>query len=397
MAFAILILVIIGLAFFYVMLFEYFKKGWNHKPDIMKEYLEYDDEDMDEENPAPGVERCFSILIPARNEEATIIACLNGIICQEYPSALFEIIVLDDNSEDNTSQLVKEFIKDNSQFDIQIISMSDHSGETSNSYKKAAIHKGIESSKYDWIITTDADCTRNKYWLQTIASFIGEKNMMLISAPVAFTYNETFFQQAQALEFLGLIAIGAACIERKAPILCNGANLIYRKDVFYDVDGFDGIDNIASGDDELLMHKIHARYPGRIKFLKHENAIVRTHPCETLGEFISQRRRWVSKSTKYENKKVTLILALSYLVNLGILTIFIIGFFKPIFFTFFILLFGVKVMTEYAFYRTIVDFFGERKLLKWCIPASAMHIVYVLFIGIYGNFGKYNWKGRNVK
>ncbi len=383
MALATLIFIILGLALFYILLFEYFRRGWNSldefKPEIYSANI------------------AFSILIPARNEEATIINCLRGVINQQYPVSLFEIIVLDDFSEDDTEKLVKEFIAENTQFNIQIISMSAYSGQTNNSYKKAAISKGIENSKYEWIITTDADCSRNNKWLQTIASFIVEKNAVLISAPVAFTYNERFFQLAQALEFLGLIAIGAACIERKAPILCNGANLIYRKDVFYEVGGFAGIDTIASGDDELLMHKIHAMYPSGIKFLKNENAIVHTHPCETLAEFIAQRRRWVSKSTKYENKKVTLILALSYLFNLGILAIFIIGFFKPIFFTFFLLIFGVKVITEYAFYREVVPFFGERKLLKWCIPASAMHIVYVLFIGIYGNFGKYNWKGRKVE
>ena len=304
---------------------------------------------------------------------------------------------MDDFSNDDTVKFVNEFILKNTGFAIRIISMADQSKQTNNSYKKAAINIGIENSKYEWIITTDADCTRNNKWLQAIASFIGANNPVLISAPVAFTYNDSFFQQAQALEFLGLISIGAACIERKAPILCNGANLIYRKDVFYEVGGFSGIDTIASGDDELLMHKIHARYPEGIMFLKNENAIVHTHPCETLAEFIAQRRRWVSKSTKYENKKVTLILALSYLFNLGILSIFIIGFFKPVFFTFFLLIFGVKVLTEYAFYREVVDFFGKRRLLKWCILASAMHIVYVLFIGIYGNFGKYNWKGRKVK
>ena len=383
MALASLIFIILGLALFYVLLFEYFRRGWNYlvefKPEINSGNIS------------------FSILIPARNEEQNILNCLNGIIRQEYPVSLFEIIVLDDFSEDNTVKLVKEFISENPQFDIQIISMSEHSTQTNNSYKKAAIGKGIENSKYEWIITTDADCTRNKYWLGTIASFIEKNDPVLVSAPVSFNCNNSFFQRAQALEFIGLIAIGAACIERKAPILCNGANLIYRKDVFYAVGGFAGIDTIASGDDELLMHKIHARYPEGIMFLKNENAIVHTHPCETLAEFIAQRRRWVSKSTKYENKKVTLILALSYLFNLGILGILIIGFFKPVFFTFFLLIFGVKVITEYAFYREVVSFFGEGKLLKWCIPASAAHIVYALFIGIYGNFGKYNWKGRKVK
>jgi cellulose synthase/poly-beta-1,6-N-acetylglucosamine synthase-like glycosyltransferase len=266
-----------------------------------------------------------------------------------------------------------------------------------NSFKKAAIQKGIEWSKYEWIITTDADCSRGKEWLSTIAAFILSRQPVLVSAPVSFNYDYSFFQKVQALEFSGLIAIGAACIQNGRPILCNGANLIYKKEAFYAVNGFTGIDGIASGDDEMLMHKIHEQFPAGVHFLKSRAAIVRTSPCLSMAEFIRQRKRWVSKSRKYSNKKITLILSLSYLFNLCILACIIAGLFMPALLVFVPVILALKILTEYMFYRKTLPFFGETALLKWCVPASIAHIFYVLFIGIYGNFGSYKWKGRKVR
>ena len=107
----------------------------------------------------------------------------------------------------------------------------------------------------------------------------------------------------QTLEFSYLIGIGAAFIGNGRASTCNGANLAYRKDVFYQVGGFTGIDDLASGDDELLLQKVAERFAGRIGFLKHFDAVVYTHAKPTLADFLQQRRRWASKSVKYKDKK----------------------------------------------------------------------------------------------
>ena len=360
----------------------YFKNGWVR----LRTYIPTEH----------SIEPKFSIIIPARNEEKNIGFCLLRIINQSYASNLFELIIVDDYSEDKTAETVKQIIKEFPHISISLLAMSDYP-KVKNSFKKAALKVGIDAAKNEWIITTDADCLRNEKWLQTIAFFITDENPVFISAPVSFYSDKSFFQRIQSLEFLGLIAIGAACIQRKHPILCNGANLVYKKEVFYEVGAYENIDGIASGDDELLMHKIHEKYPDEILFLKHPDAIVYTAACDHLSQFIQQRKRWVSKSTTYKNKWITIILILNYLYNLCILACIILAFYKFQFALVTMWLLVVKISVEYDFYREVLKFFKQRALIKWVIPASFLHIVYVLFIGIYGNFGKYKWKGRIVK
>ena len=90
--------------------------------------------------------------------------------------------------------------------------------------------------------------------------------------------------------------------------MCNGANLAYERKLFYEVDGFAGIDHIASGDDMLLMHKIAKKYPGKIYYLKSVDAIVSTHPMQSWKQFFNQRIRWASKATHYDDKRIFFVM-----------------------------------------------------------------------------------------
>src|SRR3546814_5190184 len=84
-------------------------------------------------------------------------------------------------------------------------------------------------------------------------------------------------------------------------------------------DLFKGIDDLASGDDELLLHKVAALYYNKIGFLKSRQAIVYTHAKKDLKDFLSQRRRWASKSIKYRNKLVVALGLTIWFFNLFIL------------------------------------------------------------------------------
>jgi cellulose synthase/poly-beta-1,6-N-acetylglucosamine synthase-like glycosyltransferase len=370
---------ILGLTLFYVLLISYFIQGWG-KGITFRQELTLTQPDIR-----------FSIIIAARNEQDAIQTCLQGIIAQSYPPELFEVIVVDDFSEDDTSEKVQEVQNKYPQYHIRYVRLQSGSG------KKKAIEYGISVSDNEWIITTDADCTMQAEWLSSIASFLaGNKNSKLVSAPVRFTYDTTFFRQAQALEFMGLIGIGAACIWQGSPTMCNGANLIYKKSAFYEVNGFKDVDHIASGDDEFLMHKIAEKWPGQVHFLADKRAIVSTPPNTSLKQFIRQRKRWVSKSRLYKNKRITNVLIVSYLYHLAMLIALILGFWNPLWLLLFALAFGSKLLVEYIFLRRVAAFFNERRLVRLLIPSAFLYILYVVFIGIYGNFGKYRWKGRTV-
>ena len=106
----------------------------------------------------------FSIVIPARNEALNIKACLDSILAQDYPVEFFEVIVIDDFSEDDTAFIVKAIGHDHP--NVHLLSLADYfkQGEM-NSFKKKAIEKAVSKAKGEWIVTTDADCIVRKEWL----------------------------------------------------------------------------------------------------------------------------------------------------------------------------------------------------------------------------------------
>ncbi|QPH41670.1 glycosyltransferase family 2 protein [Pedobacter endophyticus] len=332
-----------------------------------------------------------SIIVAARDEEQNIGKTINDLLAQDYPKNLTEIIIIDDHSTDSTAEIVLSYAEKN----VRLIKLNED--RALNSYKKKAIQTAIGSCQGELIITTDADCRMGPKWLSTIVSFYEEKNLKMISSPVAYFQEKSFFERLQSLEFLYLIGLGASTIGNKKPSTCNGANLAYQKSTFYEVGGFQGIDDLASGDDELLLHKIAARYPDKIGFLKNSDAIVYTHAKENLSAFIQQRKRWASKSTRYKNKGIIALGVLIWVFNLSILGNFIAGLFIPHFLavTFYQLI--VKMLLETLFLWRVTGFAKRRALLVLIPVLNVLHILYIVYIGIAGNSGKYNWKGRMVR
>ncbi|MBC7417518.1 MAG: glycosyltransferase [Pedobacter sp.] len=332
-----------------------------------------------------------SIIIAARNEEASIKKTIECLLAQNYPTALTEIILVDDHSTDRTSEIIGSYALRG----IKLIQLN--LDKKLNSYKKKAIETAIGVSSGDLIITTDADCSMGTNWLSTIVGLYEEKGFKMISSPVMFFEERNLFERMQTLEFLYLIGMGASTIGNKMPSTCNGANLAYQKTVFFEVGGFKGIDDLASGDDELLLHKIAAKYPEGIGFLKNVDAMVYTDAKRNLGEFIQQRKRWASKSTKYKNKAIIVLGVLIWSFNLSIFVNAVMGFFLPHFF----LIAGwqllAKLTIDVCFLVLITSFARRRRLLRLSPLLTILHIFYIIYIGIAGNSGKYNWKDRMVK
>ena len=345
----------------------------------------------------------ISVIIPARDESENIGQCLQSIFDQSYPENLFEIIVVDDHSTDNTAEIVNGFTGKN----IRLISLKDHVAGQLNSYKKKAIEVAVAASTGELIVTTDADCTVHRNWLQHIAELYESKQPAFIAAPVSINCSNSFIEIFQAVDFMTLQGITGASVHKKIHNMCNGANLAYTKRSFIEVNGFSGIDEIASGDDMLLMHKISQKYPGRILFLKSKEAIVQTQPVKTISDFFNQRIRWASKADKYQDKSLFPVLLLVYFFNVmmlilpfaGMLTNFHFLIFNVRFSAFesWLLLLLLKTMIELFFLYPVANFFGKQRLL-WLFPLlQPFHIIYTVIAGFLGKFGSYRWKNRTVK
>src|ERR1041385_7694820 len=112
-------------------------------------------------NPSTSV----SVIIPARNEEQNILNCLEDLAEQDYPAAMFEVIVVDDHSTDDTSALINEFIQVNTDKTFRLIQLNKM--EQTGKFKKLAITKGIDAARGQLILTTDADCRFSPSWVSS--------------------------------------------------------------------------------------------------------------------------------------------------------------------------------------------------------------------------------------
>jgi len=371
----------------YVLLLFHYRKSWQSIPDFIIP-----------EHTASRNNTFISVIVAARNEEKNIGNLIVAIKKQNYPSHLFELIIVDDHSTDKTADVIKPFL--NNQIRLIPLHLAD---KATDAYKKAAIDTGIKISKGDLIITTDADCTMPEKWLSTIAAFYEQHHPKMIVMPVVIKNNHSFLGLFQTLDFMSLQGITGAAVHKKIHGMCNGANLAYTRKVYDEVNGFKGIDHIASGDDMLLMHKIAKNYKNELLFLKSKNVIVETQPETKIIGFINQRIRWASKADKYEDKSLFPVLLLVYLVNLLMAILFFICMFfnfefsiLNFYFSFFLLL-TIKTATELYFLTSVSRFFGYTKLLLWFPFFQPFHILYTVVAGWMGKFGSFEWKGRTVK
>ncbi|MFZ1798468.1 MAG: glycosyltransferase [Chitinophagaceae bacterium] len=336
----------------------------------------------------------FSIIIPARDEGKNIGACLNSILQNNYPKKNFEIIVIDDFSTDDTASIVNWFSLKHG--NIRLIQLKDILQEHVNSYKKKAIETAIGQASFDWIITTDADCTAGKEWLRFFNAYIIEKDPVFIAAPVLFTHTKGFLSLFQSLDFISLQGITAASVSAGFHSMCNGANLAYKKESFFAVAGFKGLDDIASGDDMLLMNKIKKQFPGKIGYLYNPGVTIQTAPMTTWKNFLNQRIRWASKATRYEDTQIFLVLLWVYLLNVYLLAILIASFFIQYLIIYWLGIVLFKTFVELLFMYPAAKFFHRQKQLWWFPCMQPFHIIYTVFSGLLGTFGTYNWKGRKV-
>jgi cellulose synthase/poly-beta-1,6-N-acetylglucosamine synthase-like glycosyltransferase len=375
----ILLFISVSLLLCYTVLILFYRSGWVHLNEFVpnKHYF-----------PKTKV----SIIIPARNEANTIPKLLQDILSQYYPTHLIEIIVVDDYSTDDTAQIVETYKG------IRLIKLNEFTnGQILNSYKKKAIEIAIAQSNGELIITTDADCSMDAYWLHSLVQYYETYKPKLIAAPVAFNPIRNWFDRFQSIDFMTMQGITGAVSQTKSGTMCNGANLAYTKEAFTKVNGFKGIDDIASGDDMLLMYKIEQTFPNETVFLKCKDAIVNTSTMPSIQSFINQRIRWASKATKFKDWRIKAILLLVYLLNLMLFILFILSFLEPKVMSIFIGFLITKIIIEYYFIKHVATFFKKENELFSFAPLQFIHILYILISGLLGQFGTYTWKNRTVK
>jgi poly-beta-1,6-N-acetyl-D-glucosamine synthase len=345
---------------------------------------------MDEKNAAnalTGIQVIpkYSIIIPYRNESNHLENCLRNLLNQKtaYP---FEIIAVDDNSDDGGRNIVEKLAKLHPQ--IQSTQLTQNAG------KKAAIQQGIEKSTGEIIITVDADVRVGVEWLNAIGDFNTAHAPDMIIMPVMLESETTMFEQMQVVEFIGLMGMTGGSAKQNHALMCNGANLAFLKSKYLEVQGFVGNEKIASGDDMFLMIKLKQANASSIMFLQDPRAIAWTKPFSSILDFLNQRIRWASKAPHLKDNHIVFIGSLIMIVNVLLVIQFIFLLSGTVTFFAWLICFAIKTFADFNLYRVTRSFFdkGDDRL-AFAITELFLPF-YTVFIPLAGIFYKPSWKGR---
>lgn len=335
----------------------------------------------------------ISVVIPVRNEIHNIPSLIQCLEKQSYSFDNFEVIIIDDYSEDGTFEQLLDYSK-NSEVKILVYKLEERAAGIS--HKKAAITYGLRKASGEIVLLTDGDVLFGTNWIQSYARAFSSTDVKFISGPVVMD-SFGFIDDVQSLEFSSLIGTGAAAIYYNKPILCNGANLAFSRDAFFEVNGYEGYEKIISGDDEFLMYKISKRHPSKISFLKSKEAKVHIQPKSGLMEFYNQRRRWSGKWKKHPNPFTKVLAIYIFIVQLSFLLLFISGILKLVTPSTVILILAIKLLLEFIYFMQMYLFFRKKLKVIPFIVSSLVYPFYAVTFGILSNIGGYEWKGRHFK
>lgn len=332
----------------------------------------------------------FSVVIPVRNEADNIERILQRLAVQDYPEDLFEVIIVDDFSNDQTVPIVHR-LKESMHITIRLIQLENQERQG----KKHALTAAVRAAKHETILTTDADCWFEKEWIRSYNNAFEESTNM-VAGPVAIE-GKGLFARLQQVEFAGLMGFGAVTIAHENPSMCSGANLGFRKRAFEEVGGYTNNLFTPSGDDEFLLFNIMRKFPNSTHFLKEEKAVVKTPAHLKLSSFINQRVRWTSKWKHNKNWKVrvsAVLFFMDYLLFYGAMGFAFLGRIDPSLIS---LIIVARFFSLFLFVSPINRFMKGKGSFWALLIFQIIYPLHVLFMGMNSIFGSYTWKGRRYR
>ena len=328
----------------------------------------------------------MSVIIALRNEERNVKELINSLAKQDYSD--FEVIIVDDNSVDQTKSMAEEYCEGKTNF--KVIS----AGENKFGWgpKKNALHHGIEQSSGDIIVTTDADCRPEPGWLTGLfESFSPDTGAVAGFSPLIF--DSGLIGRMKSLEALASCIISAAFIGVGKPFLAVGRNLAYRKSLYYEIGGFGDAGASPAGDDDLLIQAIARK--AKVGFTFAKETIVPSFPEE--GGYFSRKRRHFNSAKKYKTEFL-LIGVLVFLLMLCIPVLLITGIVKGsiILFISGLIAWQGKIMMDLSLLEVGSKMLGEKYSILDVLIAEIIQIPYTLLLQPSAMIGRLKWKGRKL-
>lgn len=238
--------------------------------------------------------RSITVVIVARNEEAVIHQMLASLSKIEYPTALYEIILVDDCSQDSTGESFEVFAALHENVSVIRIEAT----EKILPGKKEGLQRALTAARNEIILLTDADCLVSPLWLKDCSRYWDDDTKMLVGyAPEDY---EQLLKKADSIgkfsfyfrRFMQIVSAGnfAATTGLGVPFSCYGRNLAVSRKLLLDAGGYRSIGKEVSGDDKQVLNLMR-KQPGKIKYSPLKNVI--TFP--ELKSFHEQQKRRLGK------------------------------------------------------------------------------------------------------
>jgi cellulose synthase/poly-beta-1,6-N-acetylglucosamine synthase-like glycosyltransferase len=324
----------------------------------------------------------FSIIVPFRNEAENLPKLLQSFSNLNYPNDLFEVILIDDNSKEKFQV---------SHFTFHVLQADNI--RTSNSPKKDAISTAMQHVKTNWVITTDADCLVPENWLLAFDNYIQQYDVSMLAGAVTYECKNSFLDHFQQLDLTSLQGATIGSFGLQKAFMCNGANFAYTKSLFEKLNGFDGNNKIASGDDVFLLQKAANLFPDKVHYLKSEEAIVITKPTENWKSLFYQRVRWAAKTSSYQSNFGKSLGLIVFFGNLSFVIAFCFSVLGVLPYPFFVLFAFSKFTIDFVLLY-ITNQFLTKTRIKSLLLSSLLYPFFSSAVALYSLFGSYEWKGR---
>lgn len=335
----------------------------------------------------------ISVIIAARNEEKNIEKTIRSLANQNYPKDKYEIIVVNDRSEDKTGEIVKN-LKDEVS---NLILLNIDKVEEGISPKKYALMQAVAITSTDYIATTDADCIHHPDWLRSYASII-EDNLGVATGVTMFykeSYKSNFekiWQEMQNIEYISHSIVAAGAIGQGKGFTCNGNNMLFNR-VLYDKYSTESLKSqVISGDDFFVIQAAE-KLGYKLKFNINQEAIVKTYPQSTISDVLNQRARWASTIGK-GTSSVLFFGINTFVFYLGIILYLFFVIFQPQYLNIFLILLIIKIGSDtlyicYGFHKVKI----RLKLVNYFLM-QIFHIPFILASTVKGFLGGFSWKGK---
>lgn len=328
----------------------------------------------------PVTEPVISILIAARNEEATILDCLRSIDTLTEPLHKLEVLIGDDQSTDQTALLVQNFIVDKPRF--QLITITETWGELRG--KANVLAQLAQLAQGQQLMFTDADTQVPPDWISAIGSSFTQKTGVI--SGVTLPEGPRLFHKLQTVDWLYNLSLTHLVSSLGIPLTAMGNNMAVSRDAYRAVGGYEALP-FSVVEDYTLFRAIVAKGYG-FRNLLDESVLARTRPANTLGQFLQQRKRWMRGASDLPIWIVVLLYA-QYLAGPLLL---LIAWFNPVLAVGFYL---VKLLVQ-----TTTLSFGLSRLRRTSLwPYALLFELYQLIIGPLAVFYyllpvPIEWKGR---